>query len=168
MFVITEIKNAQADQYKAFLLAGLNDHPDLFRLTVADEQDASFPTANTADSFTLVAADEVGNWLGVVSFEREGRNRHKLRHKGLLFRMYVAKTAAGQGIGRALIRAVIERARLLPELEQINLTVVAHNARARQLYESIGFVCYGIESNALKGNGVYADEAFYQLRLEKD
>ncbi len=166
MFVITEINKAQA--YKAFLLAGLNDHPDLFRLTVADEQDAPFPTSGTADSFTLMAADEAGNWLGVVSFEREGRNRQKLRHKGLLFRMYVAKAAAGQGVGRALIEAVIGRARLLPDLKQINLTVVGHNTRALHLYESIGFMRYGTEPNALKMNGIYTDEVFYQLILEKD
>ena len=165
MVVITELTNAQANQYKAFLLTGLRDHADFFRLTAADEQDAPFPTIGTEDSFTLLATDETDTWLGVVSFEREGRNRQKLRHKGLLFRMYVAKTAAGQGIGRALIEQVIGRARQLPALEQINLTVATHNIRARHLYESLGFVCYGTEPNALKLNGSYADESSYQLML---
>ncbi len=165
-FTIHELTAAQADDYKAFLLTGLTEHADLFRLTVADERDAPFPTSGTADSFTLLATDtETGNWLGVVSFERDGKNRQKLRHKGILFRMYVDQAAAGQGIGRALIVAVIERAKQLPDMEQINLTLVGHNDRARRLYESIGFVRFGLERNAFKLNGHYTDEASMTLCL---
>ena len=101
----------------------------------------------------------------MVSFAREGENREKLRHKGLLFRMYVSANSAGKGIGRALIQAVIDRARRLPNLEQINLTVVASNERAVRLYASFGFVPFSHEERAIKYNGQYFNELTMALRL---
>ncbi len=165
-FLIRDLTDTEADVYKSFFMTGLTDHPDFFRISTDDERDAPFPTAGTADSFTLLATDaDTDQWLGIVSFERDGRTRQKLRHKGTLFRMYVAQAAAGQGIGRALIQTLLERVRLLPNMEQINLTLAAHNHRARKLYESVGFVSYGIEPNAMKWQGRYVDEESMKLRL---
>lgn len=163
---ITELIPIDHVRYANFLAQGLAEHPDVFRLTVADEQAAPFVTRGTPDSFTLIATNDADDWLGVVSFERDGPTREKLRHKGLLFRMYVAPLAAGRGVGRALIGAVIDRARTLPGMEQINLTVVATNDRAKRLYESVGFVRYGLEPRAIKtADGRYFDEELMALRL---
>lgn len=152
--------------YQAFLATGLRDHADAFRLSVSDEAGASFPTKGTADSFTMAAVDTAtGHWLGVVSFARDGDTREKLRHKGLLFRMYVSADSAGKGIGRALIQAVVDRARSLLNLEQINLTVVASNERAIRLYESFGFVAFSREERSIKYNDQYFDELTMALRL---
>ena len=146
--------------YQAFLPTGLRDYDDAFRLSVRDEAGASFPTGGTADSFTMASVGTAtSQWLGVVSFARE-----KLRHEGLLFRMYVPADSAGKGIGRALIQAVIERARRLPNPEQINLTVVASNERAGRLYASFGFVAFSREERAIKYNGQYFDELTMVLR----
>lgn len=81
-----------------------------------------------------------------------------MRHKGLLFRMLVASEAAGPGLGRRLIQAVVARARGQVGLEQINLTVAASNERARQLYESEGFRTFAPEKRALKIGDAYYDE----------
>lgn len=163
---LSELTRADVAWYQAFLVPGLRDHADAFRLSAEDEIGADFPTNDTADSFTLAAVDtETGRWLGVVSFARDGATREKLRHKGILFRMYVADAAAGNGIGRALIQAVITRARALPNLEQINLTAVPTNERAVGLYTSVGFVAFGREERAIKYNGQYYDELSMALRL---
>lgn len=163
-YLIREILSNQTAEYKTFFTRGLAEDADSFRISPADELSAPFPTLDRPDSFTL-GAFAGSQWLGVVSFEREGRTREKLRHKGLLFRMYVAPEARGQGAGRALIDAVIGRARGLPDLERINLTVLAHNVAARALYLRFGFQAFALERNALKWRGRYFDEEQMTLAL---
>ena len=165
-YQLIDLTDADTVAYQAFLIPGLRSHTDAFRLSAQDEAGAAFPTKGTADSFTLAAVDTAtGHYLGVVSFARDGDTREKLRHKGLLFRMYVSPESTGKGIGRALIQAVIDRTRKLPNLEQINLTVVASNERAIGLYASFGFVPFSREERAIKYNGAYFDELTMALRL---
>ena len=45
----------------------------------------------------------------------------------------------GQGIGTALMEAVIDAARENPNLLQIELEFLEGNTRAQQLYEKLGF-----------------------------
>lgn len=162
---IVEIKNGTDFDYRNFFMQGLREHEDSFRISPNDEFQAEFPTRNRSDSFTLGAVSGDGELLGVVSFEREGVFREKLRHKGLLFRMYVARAASGKGVGRILIQKVIERARKLSGMEQINLTVVSANERAKRLYNLFGFETFSIEINAIKYKGKYFDEETMVLFL---
>ena len=122
-------------------------------------------SSNRSDAFTLGAWVAESQLVGTVSFERETRT--KLRHKGLLFRMYVRADASGKGIGRRLIQETVERAKAIAGLEQINLTVVASNAKAKHLYASEGFKSFALESCALKMDRAYFDEEQMALRLYK-
>jgi len=161
---IEELSASQLQLYKDFLATGLHQDEDNFRITPEDDADASFPTQGTPDSFTLGAFVE-GELAGVVSFARDGETRQKLRHKGILFRMYVSPRFRGQGVARTLIEAVIARARTLPGIEQINLTVIAGNHTAMALYQKLGFVVFGTEPNAIKWRGRYFAEHQMVLRL---
>jgi ribosomal protein S18 acetylase RimI-like enzyme len=58
--------------------------------------------------------------------------------------------ASGAGIGRALLRQAIARARSFEGVEKLNLTVAAHNQRAVALYESEGFVRFALEDDAFR------------------
>jgi len=162
---VKELHQSNLTEYRNFILRALVEHSEFFRISVEDEISAPFPTQSTEDSFTLGAMDDFGNLMGIVSFQREGENRMKIRHKGLLFRMYVAQEFTGKGIGRALIQEVILRAKSLPNMEQINLTLVATNTRAKELYLSFGFKTYGIERRAHKSKDLYYDEEFMALKL---
>jgi len=162
--VITELTSIDLAAYKAFLTQGLTSDEEHFRITPTDEEHAGFPTTGSADSFTLGAFID-GTLAGVASFEREGKNREKLRHKGLLFRMYVSPAHRGHGIARRLIEEVITRARHLPDIEQINLTVIAANSTAKHLYTKLGFKTYGTERNAIKWKDRYFDEDLMVLLL---
>jgi ribosomal protein S18 acetylase RimI-like enzyme len=64
--------------------------------------------------------------------------------------MYVASHAAGGGVGRAILRALIARARETAGISKLNLTVAAENARAVALYESEGFRVFGREEDAFR------------------
>lgn len=163
---ITELKSESVDEYKDFLSKGLVLDEEHFRITPNDDLLARFPTLDREDNFTL-GAFSGKQLIGVVSFERDGRNREKLRHKGILFRMYVAPEFRGQGIAGKLIAAVVEKARAIKGLEQINLTVISQNERAKKLYESFGFVTFGSEINAIKWKGKYFDEDLMVLRLKQ-
>ena len=162
---VLEIKSDQVNQYKQFLTVGLLNDEENFRITPTDDLHAAFPTRDKEDSFTLGAY--IDNVLaGIVSFSRDGADREKLRHKGILFRMYVGKDFRGQGIAKKLIGELIFRVNKISDIEQINLTVISNNANARKLYEKFGFQTFGSEQNAIKWKGKYFTEDQMVLRLK--
>ena len=162
---ILEIKSEQIKQYKDFLSVGLLNDEENFRITPTDDLNSPFPTKDKVDSFTLGAY--IDNQLaGTVSFSRDGIDREKLRHKGLLFRMYVSSHFRGVGIAKKLIEELINRVKLIDDIEQINLTVIANNANAKTLYKKFGFITYGTEQNAVKWKSKYFTEDYMVLRLK--
>jgi ribosomal protein S18 acetylase RimI-like enzyme len=84
----------------------------------------------------------------------------------MIYSMYVAPEARGQGVGRALLSEVIARARALDGVEQVYLEVVASVPAARALYRSLNFEVYGRRARALKlDDGRYLDEELMVLWL---
>ena len=161
---IREIQTGQAKTYNVFIGRGLIEDASHFRISPADAVDSALPTTGRPDSFTLGAF--VGTELaGVGSFERDGKNREKLRHKGILFRVYVAPEFRGRGIAGSICREIISRARQLPNMDAITLTVIGGNAAAKRIYESLGFVTYGSEPAAIKWNAEYFDEDLMRLQI---
>ena len=62
-----------------------------------------------------------------------------------------------QGIGRALMRDIESFARNR-KLRRLELTVMAHNTRARALYEQMGYLQEGVKRDSLFVDGVFVDE----------
>ena len=89
----------------------------------------------------------------------------KERHKGRIYGVYVTASQRGKGVGRALVAALIERAKQDSSLEQILLAVATSQDAARQLYRNFGFETYGTEPNALKVGSTYIDEDHMVLRI---
>lgn len=162
--ILKDITSNEIDTYKDFLRFGLLNDEENFRITHLDDLNESFPTRDTDDSFTLGVYDK-DQLTGVVSFERDGKNREKLRHKGTLFRMYLSPEHRGKGIAGLLLKEVITRVKNIPDIEQINLTVIDNNDRAKALYEKYGFTTFASEKNAIKWKGKYFTENQMVLRL---
>lgn len=163
--MIRTLSQTDDTPYKQLILDGLHAHPGLFRISPEDAGEPLVPFAsNSPDTFTLGAFQAADQLIGTVSFARE--ERAKLRHKGLIYRMYVASEASGQGIGRALLREAILRAQQIDGLQQLNLTVVATNAKARHLYASEGFETFAVEKRGLKIGLEYFDEVQMALHLK--
>ncbi len=95
---IKEIKSNEKEFYKSFFLTALIEDEDCFRISLTDELNEGFPTNDLEDYFTL-GAYYYSSLVGVISFEREGASREKLRHKGIIFRMYVAREHRRHGVG---------------------------------------------------------------------
>jgi GNAT superfamily N-acetyltransferase len=146
---ILEIAGAHQASYNAFLTAAVEAHPDTLRISARDIAAAPFSTEPNADRGTFAAIADDGTWLGVVTIEREGE-REKRRHVAWVLRMVVVARFAGHGIGRALLRTAVARARTMPGVAKVNLTVAAHNARAVHLYESEGFRVFSREVDAFR------------------
>ena len=145
---VAALTASDAAAYNDFFRQGALAHPDTLRISAADIAAAPFKTEH-AEGATFGARDDAGRLLGVVTVEREA-GREKRRHIAWVLRMYVAKASSGRGVGRALLRAALRRARELPGVAKVNLTVAAHNESAVALYESEGFRTIAREPDAFR------------------
>lgn len=146
---ITALGRHDSAAYNTFLLTGLAAHPDTLRIAAADVESAPFTTEENSATATLVARSSAEKWLGVVTIERE-RGRQKRQHIAWILRMYVESGHAGAGIGRELLQAALARARSMPGVTKVNLTVAAHNRRAISLYAAAGFREFAREEDAFR------------------
>ncbi|WP_245309898.1 GNAT family N-acetyltransferase [Bradyrhizobium jicamae] len=80
----------------------------------------------------------------------------KLRHKAMIWGMYVRHEARQHGIGERLIDAAVAYAS--SHVEQLQLAVVTENEAARRLYAKAAFIEYGHQINALKHGERYYDD----------
>ncbi len=78
--------------------------------------------------------------------------------------MGIERGARGQAHGRALLEIAIQWARRA-ELVWLELGVFAHNARARRLYASVGFVEVGLVRDRFRVDGVVIDDLVMVLDL---
>jgi len=134
---------------------------DEHRLTTVQSA-AERLSANPDDNFTF-GAFHGGKLVGMAGFFRY--SLAKARHKGRIWGVYVRESYRGQGLGRALIVALLEKIRACPGVEQASLTVVSGQTAAKALYRSLGFEPYGLERRGLKLGDRYLDNEHMVLRL---
>lgn len=164
------LDESDAETYRTLRLRALRENPEAFGSTyeersarpLAEFADQLRPDGDPPQRFTL-GAYVAGALAGSITFRRSPYVKEQ--HKGVITAMFVAPEQRGQGLGRALLEAAIARARSLPGVEQINLSVVTTNDAARALYTSLGFESYGLERHALKQDGRYYDEYLMVLWL---
>jgi ribosomal protein S18 acetylase RimI-like enzyme len=148
---------SDAAAHRALRLRSFRDHQEAFTTSYEELEQQSLADAEkriVAANMKLWGAFEGGKLCGYVGLEREARAKN--RHKATLVGMYVVPEAAGSGVGRALVAALLADARA-DGLESIVLTVTEGNEKAVKLYERCGFRSFGIEPHAIKVSGrVYA------------
>ncbi|MFE4812655.1 GNAT family N-acetyltransferase [Peribacillus simplex] len=86
---------------------------------------------------TIIVAEINGEVIGWIGFQSE--NRKRMSHKGS-FGMMIRKDYRGKGIGKELIKALLEWAEANPFIEKVSLGVFSTNQRAISLYKKMGFV----------------------------
>jgi len=160
---VRRLETSDVEDYRELRLEGLKGHPEAFASSW--EHEADKPLSWWAER--LEANTVFGGWVnssrlvGVAGFRV--RDAIKLRHKGVLWGMYVRPEARGTGLAAALVQRVVEHARTL--VEEVCLTVVTSNAAARRLYSAAGFKEYGLERRALRVGSEDYDEVLMALRL---
>lgn len=100
-----------------------------------------------------VAPDGLVAGLAMLSVESNPRRRHS---GGL--GIMVRTDCQGQGIGTALLAAVLDLADNWLMLRRVELEVYADNQRAVRLYERFGFETEGRKRQAAVKHGAYVDE----------
>lgn len=110
---------------------------------------------------TVFGAFIDGELCGIAGFRRPAQI--KKRHKGTLWGVYVRPGIRREGLGTALIAAVIEHART--EVMQLHAAVVTTNHAARRLYARLGFVSYGLEPGGLRLGEEVLDQQLMVLRF---
>jgi RimJ/RimL family protein N-acetyltransferase len=119
---------------------------------------------SVADGNFVLGAFVDNQLVGMAGFfQRQGP---KVRHRGLIWGVYVQRESRKQGAGRLLLSEVLRLARTVPGLEQIHLAVAVDQAAARRLYAALGFEAYGLDFHALKLGDAYVDEELMLLRLK--
>ncbi len=145
----------------------LTAHPLAFGSSV--EEDRILDPARVLDSFSdpgesaifgAFVSDAIAGMIGV----RREPSR-KSRHRASVWGMYVRAAARGQGLGRALLTAAVERAGTWRGVTHVQLSVSEVATEARRLYESAGFAAWGREPQALRWEGRGFDEDHMVLRI---
>lgn len=111
----------------------------------------------------LVAVDAAGGVLGYASFgdwRAFDGYRHTVEHS-----VYVRADRRGHGIGEALMRALIERARGIGKHVMV-AGIEARNAGSIRLHEKLGFEHAGHLRQVGAKFGAWLDLAFLQLTLD--
>ena len=161
---------SDAAAYQAVRLRGLRESPEAFGSTYEEEVDFSVDTvaARIAPSGAPACRVVLGAFdgdvlVGITGCAQEAKA--KMRHKAVIWGMYVAPEARGQRVGRRLLERAIEEARTWPNVDRVTITVVQHVRAARDLYLSVGFELFGAEPDALRQNGTSDVMEYLSLSL---
>ena len=103
----------------------------------------------------LLAAERDGEVVGTAGLHPTGaalRRRH-----AMLLGLSVASEAQGQGVGAALMQALVDYADRWAQVLRLELTVYSDNARAIALYRKFGFEVEGTHRAYALRDGAYVD-----------
>ena len=168
---IRELTKNDASEYRTLRLRALKEYPTVFSSSYEVERDWSLDrfadrlseASGSRDSFMLgcFAGDKLVGSLGFFRYEGT-----KLLHIGRIVAVHIAAEQQGNGYGRAMVAAALERARRIPGLSIIQLTATTTNEHAKSLYASFGFEICGTTPRAMLVEGEYIDEHLMVLKLD--
>lgn len=167
---IRRVTAEDAHAYYGLRLEALEREPLAFTESYEEHRDATIDSiaeklgTHDEDSLVMGAFTEDA-FVGMAGLAR--MTGPKRRHKAIIWGVYVKAEWRGKGIARVLLAELIERAKTMPGVEQIMLSVGAEQAAAKKLYESLGFEVYGREPHTLKVGSQYVDEDLMALRLAR-
>lgn len=158
-----------ASAWRSVRLEALENDPEAFGASIeahhrlTDDEIRGRVMLDISNKFVLGAFVH-GELVGTAGFVREPGLKE--RHKGRVWGVYLRSSHRGTGVGRRMMTLLLEHARKIEGLEQINISVATTQTAAMALYRSLGFVSYGCEPRALRVHGRYIDEEHLMLQLQ--
>lgn len=152
---LVQLGPEKAESFLGYRSAALMADPESFRFAVGDDEALGvevWKTRLATDYVVAVCKDE--RWIGVGGLTKLIGAR--LAHKGLVWGMHVVPEERGAGAARLIMAALTEHAR--GRVRQLQLTVMADNARAVALYLRFGFERYAVEPDSVRRDRGYASE----------
>lgn len=162
------LNETDAAAFQAVRLRSLREHPEAFSASWEEEQSRSTEDVaaqlrdNPPNTYTFGAFVDK-DLVGIISLSRYARP--KVRHKAVVGGMYVVPHARGQGVGVALLDAVVKQARSLDGVQDVSLAVTVGNEAARNVYLAAGFVPWGVEPRYINVDGQFFDIEWMMLHL---
>jgi ribosomal protein S18 acetylase RimI-like enzyme len=159
-----------ASDWRRLRLESLQNDPTAFSSSAEDhhslsEEEVRKRLNSDQREFFVVSAFDDSRLIGMSGFHREPGA--KSRHKARVWGVYVTSELRGQGVGRSLMRTLLDRAAGIDGIEQILISVTATQTAAGSLYRSLGFETFGREPRALKIADRYVDEEHMILHLSR-
>ena len=122
---------------------------------IADRQSMGYPVlVAVANDESILGYASFGDWRAFDGY------RHTVEHS-----VYVNKNRRGGGIGKALMVALIDRARMIGKHVMV-AGIEAGNVASIQLHYQLGFVQVGLLKEVGTKFGRWLDLAFLQLQLD--
>ena len=167
---IRPTREDDAVAYRELRLEALRTHPEAFGADYEESlarpierwQQNVRDGAGTDLGITYVA-EVAGGLVGMTGIYRD--SGAKMRHRGIIWGVYVRADWRGAGIAEALIDACVRWAEI-QGLRLVTLSVVTTNAAAIRCYVRCGFSVYGMDPEVIYHNGVYYDELLMVRRLD--
>jgi RimJ/RimL family protein N-acetyltransferase len=105
---------------------------------------------------TIIVAEFKEKVIGLIVFR--SKNTKRLAHTGY-FTTMIRKDYRERGIGKSLIKELLNWAEQNPLIEKVSLGVLSTNQRAIALYKSVGFVEEGRKIKEVKfSEDLYVDD----------
>ena len=164
--LVRPLTSADAETYRELRLAALREHALAFVTDLREEEtvpiDAIRKRLEGETAVTWGAIDDE-RLIGIATLLWTTRLRQRFR--ATIVGMYVLPDRRRQGIASELLRACIERAHALPEVEEVCLCVTSGNDAARAAYIKFGFQPDYVEPRYFKHAGEYYDIEWLKLPL---
>lgn len=145
-----------AESYRSLRLEALANYPENYASSLEEEKPlASGQWKGRLENAWVAGLLYEGQLAGIATLSRAAPYA-RMKHKGVISGVYIAKAFQGRGLGHRLMEALLAEAAKL--YEQIYVSVVSGNIAAVRLYESLGFERYGYEKRAAIQNGAYVDD----------
>lgn len=155
-----------AEAYVVLRREMLLDSPWAFLASAGDDANGTVEgvgvTIGAAGS-VIFGVEDGGKLAAVAGLRRV--ERVKRRHIALIWGVYVTPSARGRGLARALLEAAIATARTWEGVTHLQLSASEKSTAARRLYESLGFVAWGVEPGAMRIGGELLKEIHFAMAL---
>lgn len=166
--LIRKLNSADAKDFYNVRLMGLRQYPEAFGMgadffaKATNEQLVARLSQPEGEGFVLGAFENT-TLIGLIGFTREPK--FAVHHKATVWGLFVKSEYQNKGIGKNLVKRLIEMSRLINDVEYLRALVTVTSMSALKILESVGFEKYGIEVNGVKINDKYYDQNFLKLNL---
>lgn len=151
-YLIRPVERADVDAFWKIRLQALKDHPSAFGSDYATSlrQGPNYSERGYFDGgvnrlFAAFTPD--GNLVAQAgTYAETGKQRSHIAH---VISVYTHPDHRGQGLAAGLVQACIDHLQTIPAITSIRISVNATNNHAIRAYESLGFITWGEEPDAI-------------------